>query len=326
MRNLSLIGLAVAALSGCNDYTIVASDRVDIFNQNPAEMVDVLMIVDNSGSMDPYQQKLSQNFDAFIEYFITANVNYHIGVVTTDVEALDAGRIRGQVITPETEDASTVFSSLVRVGTSGSGYEVGLETARMALSEPLVSTANLGFLRNDAALSIIFVSDEEDGSPYAVPSYINAFYNVKGQRARDVFNASALVVTNKNECTQGQADYSSYGTRYVDVAEQTGGVVGNLCSQDFASIITDLSLASSRLRDTFYLSDMPDPASLEVTVNDALLPCEDGAWTYQLVPVEGVDTPAIVFAREQMPPISARITVRYDYGSGDPAGYCSQGV
>lgn len=315
--------LALVAATACNEYNVVASDNVEIFTQNPAAMVDVLLVVDNSGSMDPYQQKLSGNFDAFISYFVDANVDYHIGVITTDVEAIDAGRIRGQVITPLTENAGEVFRQLVRVGASGSGYEVGLETARMALSEPIMSTYNMGFLRNDASLSLIFVSDEEDGSPYATAEYINAFYNVKGQRSRDIFNASALVVTDKSECVSENPEWSTYGTRYVDVAQYTHGVVGNLCSQDFASIITDLSLATSRLRDTFYLSDLPDAASLEVTVNDTVIPCDAGEWSYQLESVDGVETPAVVFDRGHMPEISSRITIRYDYGSGDPATFCA---
>ncbi len=324
-RHIALVaGLVPLLAAGCVDYDLTRYQGVDLFNQNPAEEVDVLMVVDNSGSMQPYQTRLGTNFDQFITYFIEANVDYHIGVVTTDVEAAGAGVIRGDVITPETENGAEVFNSIVNVGTTGSGYEMGLEAAYRGLSEPLISTTNMGFLREEASLSLIFVSDEEDASPYPVARYINNFRDIKGQRARDVFNASALVVTDKTECGVAE-QYSVEGTRYIDVAEQTRGITGNLCAADFADIVTDLSLNASRLNDTYYLSDWPAVASLQVTVDEVELPCEDGSWTYQILQLEGLDNPAIVFERTAMPDVGARITVRYDYGEGDPANFCGAG-
>jgi len=321
MRNLPVV-VALLAL-GCPEYDIIRYEGVDVFTQNPAEEVDVLMVVDNSGSMQPYQERLGTNFDQFITYFIEANVNYHIGVVTTDIEVPTAGQIRGQVITPATDNPANVFNNIVNVGTTGSGMEMGLEAATMALTEPLVSTANLGFLRKDASLSIIFVSDEEDSSPEPVNDYINGFRDVKGQRARDIFNASALTVTDIDECTSQQAAWSSPGTRYVDVADQTQGIIGNLCSNDFESIVTELSLNTSRLRDTFYLSDWPDTTSITVMIEESEIPCETGEWSYAKLMLEEQERPAIVFDRTYMPPVSARITVRYDYGDGDPARFCT---
>lgn len=313
----------LAGAAGCSDYDITRYEGVDVFNQNPADEVDVLLVVDNSGSMQPYQDQLGSSFDQFITYFTEANVDYHIGVTTTDVEALDAGRIRGQVITPNTENASDVFDALVNVGTMGSGFEMGLEGARIGLTEPVLSNYNVGFLRPEASLSLIFVSDEEDSSPYATAQYINTFFDVKGMRDRDVFNASALTVTDISECTPAQADWSSPGTRYIDVAERTHGVIGNLCSSNFENIVVDLSMASSRLRDTFYLSDWPDTSSLRVSVDDELIPCTDGSWWYEVQQVDGEETPTIVFDRTSMPPVDSRLTVRYDYGAGDVETFCT---
>ena len=62
------------------------------------------------------------------------------------------------------DDVQENFEEMVVVGTSGSGIEMGLEAAKVALSEPLLSTDNQGFLR-EANLSLIFISDEDDFSP-----------------------------------------------------------------------------------------------------------------------------------------------------------------
>jgi hypothetical protein len=319
---LAALGLLAA---GCSDYDIIRADGLDVYYQNPVEAVDILLVVDNSCSMDPYQKKLGQSFDAFIGFFIDANVNYHIAVTTTDVEWNDAGLFTGPVITPDTSNASQLFEAAVNVGINGAATEMGLEAAKLALSPGFLQTVNRDFIRDEADLSIIFTSDEQDASPEPVNHYINTFFEVKGQRSRDVFNASALAVTNEDSCTEAQAVASSAGTRYVDVAEQTRGVVGNLCASDYASIVNELSLNASRVRDTFFLSSLPDAATLEVAVDDVILECNSGAYTYDMVFDISEDRPAIVFASDQVPPIDSRIQVRYDFGDGDPSTFCTGG-
>jgi hypothetical protein len=319
--------LLLAVSAGCVEYDLATWDTVDVYHQNPVEEVDILLVVDNSCSMQPYQQKLGDSFDVFISWFIGADIDYHIGVVTTDIETALAGQIRGEILTRDSEDAAAKFAQSVNVGTLGSPVEMGLESAELALTEPLASGSNLGFLRQQASLSIIFVSDEEDGSPIGVNNYINAFFDVKGHRERDIFNGSALTVTDINACTAEQAQASTPGTRYVDVARQTGGMLGNLCAEDFEEIVVDLSLNSSRMRDTFFLSGMPAVPSLQVNVNDEAIDCSTGQWTYDIVLDEetGLDTPAVLFAFDSIPVSDSKIAIRYDDGDGDPAAFCSDG-
>ena len=319
--------LATLALTGCSDQGFTSFDIVDVFRQNPPDEVDILMVVDDSCSMAPYQDALGANFDQFISWFIEADVDYQIGVITTDIiDPVKSGRIQGQVITTDTPNAAAAFGALVDVGVDGAGYETGLEAARMALSDSLLSTANAGFIRDDASLSIIFVSDEQDGSPDGVNDYINDFVGVKGARNRDTFNASALVVSDIDQCTGAAAAQSTEGTRYMDVALQTDGIVGNLCDTDFESIVFDLSLASTRLQNTYYLRDTPALAGLQVSVDDDIIGCETGQWTYQEVQDEftGELRPAIVFDVTQMPPVGSQIAARYFGGAGDLANFCTE--
>ena len=331
MRKLAFV-LCASTLGACVEYEFAEWDQVEIFSQEPPEAVDILMVVDNSCSMEPYQANLGQHFDKFVQYFIGANVDYQIGVITTDVDdPSQSGRIQGQIITPETSNPAGVFNSIVNVGTYGSPSELGLEAAYMALTSPVIDNQNAGFLREDASLSLIFVSDEEDGSPRVVNEYINEFFALKGARNRDIFNASALTVTDIGVCDPYLAAQSTPGTRYVDVAVQTDGIIGNLCDSDFESIVTDLSLNTSRLRNTYYLKDRPDPSSLEVRVSpdgnaDAdLIACDTGEWTYDIVIDEttGAERPAIIFA--QIPEVGSRIAVKYYKGSGETEEFCNGG-
>jgi hypothetical protein len=318
-----LAPLAPLLVVGCSDQGFTAFDNVDVWRQNPPDEVDILLVVDDSCSMEPYQQRLGSNFTQFISWFIEADVDYKIGVVTTDVITPGvAGRLRGPVITRDTANADAVFSEIVNVGIAGAGYETGLEAARIALEQAG------DFIREEASLSVIFVSDEQDSSPAGVNEYINEFFAYKGFRNRDVFNASALVVSDLAPCNEQQKLQSTIGTRYMDVAQQTRGIVGNLCAaqQDFESIVFELSLASTRLRNTYFLSGEPDLKTLQVSVDDAVVPCEEGKWTYELVLDEqlGEERPAIVFGVNSLPPVGARITARYFDGTANPAEFCAR--
>ena len=257
--------LPLVLLAGCIEQSFVVRDGDDTFYQLEAGKVDVLLAVDNSCSMAPYQEELASNFDEFLTFFIEGNVEYQIGVVTTsvaeaepvaqngctqaDVNAIpSAGELVGGTwITPETPNAADAFGQAVRVGICGSGYEMGIESAYRAVTEPLASQVNAGFIRDDAYLSIIFVSDEQDASPLPVNQYINAFEQVKGQRNRDIFNASALVVADPADCG---ANSGLGGTRYLDVAAQMG-VIGT--SAPTTSRASSRSCPGELAEDTSYL-------------------------------------------------------------------------
>ena len=192
------------------------------------------------------------------------------------------------------------------------------------MSPSVLSSTNTGFLREEAGLSIIFTSDEEDASPEPVNHYINNFFEVKGQRDRDVFNASTLAALLIDNCPGGSVGASVTGTRYIDVAEQTNGIVGDICADDddFSTIVNELSLNASRLRADFTLSNLPDTATLTLAIDEEFVECTTGDWRYELVVVDGTDVGKIIFSESAIPPVTSRIEVRYDYGEGDPSKFC----
>lgn len=328
------VAAALLGLTACQDYALTRPEVTDVFFQDPPSAVDILLIVDNSCSMMDEQTKLSAGFQEFVTYFEFADVDYHIGVVTTDTaDPNQSGRLRGTTkwIEPSTSDAATVFQQNVMVGTTGSGSEKGLDAARKALGPELASGYNAGFLREDAYLSLIFVSDEEDYSSEPVGNYINFFWSLKGERERGSFNASALVGADDSgapaDCGDTADPYSGANAahRYVDVAAQTGGVVRSICSDDFAPIITEMGLNTSRLTDRFQLTSAPDPHSIEVDLTpegeDEPIRIEsddaDYAWEYRLESEGEEETYWIVFVN-QFPPVNSKIVVRYDLGDGAP--------
>jgi hypothetical protein len=306
-------------LGACQEFDISTVDVAELFQQSPFEKVDILIVVDNSGSMGPYQTKLGEDFGLFFDYFAEAEVDWQLAVTHTDARAEDFGRLRGPIVTAAASDPEALFAEVVNVGTEGGGIEAGLAAVTKVLE-----FQRDGFPRDDSGVSVIIVSDEEDASPGAVYDYVNGWFDLRGHRQREAFNLSALTVTELADCTPEQFAASSAGTRYVEAARVTGGITANLCVDAFDEIVRDLALTTSTLLEVFYLRDTPDLTTLEVRIEGELIPCDSGRWWYELVDREGKEVPAIRFDPFQLPAPGAEVLVEYDRGVSDPADFCPQ--
>ncbi|MCK6526729.1 hypothetical protein L6R50_03970 [Myxococcota bacterium] len=304
--------LGAAALAGCSDYNLRPNEWTDTFQQELRTTVDILLVIDNSCSMIEEQQKLGENFEAFIASFAGAeDVSYQIGVVSTDTDSTGAGILQGPVITPDTADASAVFADVVNLGTTGSGYERGLEAAMLALSPDLQSGANAGFLRADASLSVVFLSDEEDSSPEPVDIYLDYLYAVKSPNGYEAYrdprrmNVSAVVgpVPDGCELTGEDVFPAQPGERYIDLVTRTGGIFSSICDEDFSGLVQDLGLNISGLQREFYLTRWPDPATLAVSVDGER---DAKPWTYV-----AEQNSILFYDEEALPPSQSVVTVTY---------------
>ena len=61
-----------------------AGEQPDVFTQKGAAQVDILWMIDNSGSMEAEQEKVAERFNQFFNQLIVSQVDYHIGVITSD--------------------------------------------------------------------------------------------------------------------------------------------------------------------------------------------------------------------------------------------------
>jgi hypothetical protein len=134
--------------------------------------IDVLFVVDDSCSMEDDQAELANNFDAFFGSFRANQVDFRVAAVTSDMEdEMRSGRFVGPVISDKTPNADEAFRGLVNVGANGSAIERALAASRAALTEPLLSTTNRGFLRPEADLAFVFLGDEDDQSTFPVSEF-----------------------------------------------------------------------------------------------------------------------------------------------------------
>ncbi len=87
-----LIAIAIANSAACNQHPVAKytpNTLVEFQMPTPIEAsgkLDVLWVIDNSGSMCQEQAALRDNFDRFVERLDDAVVDFHIGVTTTHLE------------------------------------------------------------------------------------------------------------------------------------------------------------------------------------------------------------------------------------------------
>ena len=80
----------------CSEYNYTSQNQKDVFQQVRRNTVDILLVVDDSCSMAEEQEKLSNNFQAFISAFDGVDVDWQIAVTTTDTYRTDTpGAFKG---------------------------------------------------------------------------------------------------------------------------------------------------------------------------------------------------------------------------------------
>ena len=235
--------------------TTAGGAQIEVFEGQAPSKVDVLFVVDDSGSMEEEQISLATNFDAFIHAAEQWETDFRIAVTTTDPAV--GGALKGAA--PVVTDANTAaFAENVLVGTAGSLTEQGLAAAAAALSGPFAP-----YLRPDATLVLVFVSDEDDQSPGPVEPYLAAYRSAKSGDD-DLLGAFAIVGP-PGGCVEG-AGSASGGLRYIQAAEQTGGSWASICDPSFAAALGSFGAGTFGPRTEFELSGAPAPGSVTVTV------------------------------------------------------------
>ena len=321
--------LIVVLLAGCSSEQQVARQTAtDTYEQAPTDQVDILWVVDDSVSMADEQAGIAAGFDAFVETMTTTELDFRLGVVTTDMVSSDRrGRMIGDPPYLTADDANFVadFQSRVQVGTEGSDREAGIDAAYQALTEPLVSGVNGSFLRTGAVLSVIYVSDENDctdrgaldgfetssacydAADLLVPvNKLAAEYEgLKSQGERIL--VSAIV----GPPIQANCDGAVPGVRYQAMAAAFGGLDESICQTDFGDIMAELGVQASGILSTFRLNNAAVEDSLEVYVDDVAVPAgESAGWTYEPT------TWIVELHGDAIPPRGSSIVINYEIANG----------
>ena len=240
--------------------------KMDSFTQaSRSKKLDILWVIDNSGSMADNQIAIGENFSAFIDDFIRKDIDFKMAITSTDTSSpSSSGRIVEGSEEKLTSAAAKInefkfkddFKELIRIGTTGSSVEKGLEA-----SEAFFQRYSGTFLRDDAYLIVVIVSDEEDQSPKLVSTYVNYLKSMKSEQGL----VKIYSIADINNSNQGYG-INGGAARYIDASESTAGLISNI-NADFYETLSLMGDSVIKLVDSFPLSNNPEPSSIKVFVN-----------------------------------------------------------
>jgi hypothetical protein len=265
--------------------------------------IDILFVVDNSGSMASSQQNLTSNIHRFVDLFNTHGFDYQMAVTTTDAYKVEFGAPASQsafrdgtdstshtgyfLVSPATPNEENTFVTNAMQGTFGGGDERAFQSFRDTLNNP----TNAGFPRPGAFLAVIILSDEDDFSNdgaatmdsqynnpglHTVASYVSFLDGVVGATAADrsqKYSVSSIAVTDQACLNQlnAQTPGRKIGQRYLDIASQTSGIVGSLCG-DFGLTLSNISAYILNSITEFFLDRQPNVSTLRVYIGNVSVP------------------------------------------------------
>ena len=233
-----------------------SGDITEEYIQEETSRTDILFVIDNSCSMGEEQLNLSSNASLFISALQASGADFHIGVITTD----DANFI-GPMLTPVTPGLITEFEYQLVAGISGSPTEQGLLMADKATSPGGDAAPGSVFFRDDAKLTIVIISDEDDFSPLRPVDYTTRFQALKANPDRVVLHVVAGLVP-VSTCF---GPYSAVD--YNEAAMLMGGMHLDICTTDWGVDLELLAAAATALNTTFELDKAPLEETIEVQVD-----------------------------------------------------------
>lgn len=214
--------------------------------------IDILWVIDNSGSMATSQANVISNFQSFIKRFQNLNYDFHMAVTTTDayLEKLDqvySNKVTARknscsafpnyacsllrdgpgnditaalhsgvsVMTKDTLNLETVFTLNANQGVSGYGDERAFLSMRDALENP----ANSNFLRKGSFLAVIILSDEDDYSHSAMTPVLESL--PEGYLNYSQIHKVSDYVNFLDQITDSTVNQKNYSVNSIAILDET---------------------------------------------------------------------------------------------------------
>lgn len=326
LKKSALAASILVALSSCGKQTfdVVQSqqDSTAPGSTSIAPKVDILLAVDDTGSTSGLQAELQTSVRNFVTELQSQGWDFRLAVVPltapTSISAITTSKFDpnwgSQWIAPypgATQNGvpsvpsylfvpTDHFSVAVSMNTSISGQEPGLKNIGDVLN---LSSTQSGFLRKDAILATVVLSNGEDSYAYCPPyatnctptptvqSLVDRIKNAKGAllastvRLYSVVNTYGYRVTN---CRMADDGVSNAGIRYAQAASATQGLSYNICTQPLSTVLSGIkqNLTTIQLpfvKKNLLLADRPNEATIRVykkLANGSQIEVPKTGWTY----------------------------------------------
>ncbi len=245
------------------------------------ENIDFLFVIDNSSSMGDEQAGLIASVPQFVDSIKNSLdlESYNVGIVTSDVyegNSAPCNQIGGLVTSTagnessnstcgpfatgknymsNADDLTAGFVCAGKVGISGDGNERPMEAMMSAITPDLgvAGACNEGFLRDDALLVVVIITDEEDnpkqtrileGSPGDPPDWHEAVLVAKNGYQENSVVLSLIGIGKPNECPSDQwdgyegAEISARIRHFTELFEDHG-FLGDVCASSYGAFFEE---------------------------------------------------------------------------------------
>ena len=298
----ALIASSLLACSGEKLNRVAApGTHTETFDQVAASKIDLLWVIDNSGSMADKQLKVAASLSRFIDVFARGNIDYRIAVTTSDAFARVPGSAgtffhtagTPEIIKPTDDDPLAEFQTNIKVGITGSAHDEGLAAAKLAIERvgqvnaPILAARSAcvqacaargdakacvkdcqaqhepEFLRPEAFFYLVFVADADDVSGGDVVYYARYLKTAKGLGNELQVSTSTIAGNPAGEPTACNADPA---VKYAGVSALTGGIFASICEPTFDQNLTRLAQDAVGLQSHFLLGALPKLETLQLEV------------------------------------------------------------
>jgi len=236
---------------------------VDSFTQSMStDGVDILWIIDTSGSMYRYDPQLLAGIETMLNALPAAG--WRLNMISNHPACAAAASTFPLVPGDDIADATDMLNSMCR-----GGLEKGFDSAyEYIINNPYAAT----WMRpGTSALLVVFVSDEEEQSDNYLPYVSDFTYWYSTIRSPGSTYVASIINKDPTEslCTS-PPNMIDVGDRYMEATNYFGGVTVDICDPDWSAGVTDAS-NNIEPRESLELTRVPDPATtIRVFINGTL--------------------------------------------------------
>ncbi|SMF56409.1 hypothetical protein [Pseudobacteriovorax antillogorgiicola] len=279
----------------------------EMFDQETSKgLLDILVVIDNSGSMSQEQNNLSTKLSSLLS--AVTDTDWQIAFTTTDPSDSCIHRL----ITTSDQDADQLFKDAVKVGTSGSGNEQGIRRAVEGLA-----CSSTPWVRTDSSIAVLIVSDEDncsDGNgcgndPWNTQQYlIDYMQNTLNRTVGMDAGFYGIFSDPADPCSTAYKNAAQYKA-LVEYNANGQKNYGDICDNDYSTTLNLISQNISKiLRAQWELTAIPDAGSLvvEVEVNGVKTAVDAGDYT--------LNGKTLTFNQGKEPPVNSKIHASYTQG------------
>lgn len=237
--------------------------------------VDILFLIDDSGSMTAYQTLLEKSQPEIIQLLRSKFLNARVGVITTSSPILFGKNQK--FIEVGLPGAESELKNNLNVGIAGQGEENILGNLSAALSSPLIDNENSNFIRSQAHLGVFILSDAEDQStvdPQKVAAQLSTFKGAAG------VTVAGFLSANPATCS---SDDMTEPKRVREFLTAVKGTEFSICDGDYAKKIeSQLKGMESDFSKSIDLPVKPVLSTVKVRLSGKELLAGDiyQGWTY----------------------------------------------